>query len=336
MQVRVMTRAMGSGENDDPGQRLSTLEQDIVRHVQDDGRMPFVDIARRLGIPEAKVRRTISRLLERDVIAITAVADPRLVGLSAMAVVGTYVDWGKATRNLQNQLLEIRGVDYVATTSGRFQVMAEVMARDLVDLGSRVDHIRGVDGVVSTETFVYLDLLHQDFRWSTTTESDGSNPGVDAISELERRLILALCQDGRRSFRQIARDLDVSLQRVVSAYRRLSKDHILRVMAVINPARLGMETMAWLGIRVRSGAAVEEVAAILADVSVVDYVVICTGRFDLLVEVACTAPGHLAEVLETRLGAATGVSTVEVFTYLRLDYPSERVWSAGRVSALNL
>ncbi|MEA2364949.1 MAG: hypothetical protein QOE69_1311 [Thermoleophilaceae bacterium] len=317
---------------------LSETEQEIVKLLQEDGRLTFVAISRALGIPEPTARRTVYRLLDEGLIDVTAVANPRFVGLEAMAVVGIAVDWARVEGRLQAQMLEIRGVDYVATTSGRFQIMAEVMARDPMDLGSRVDLIRELDGVRSTETFVYLDLLHQDFRWNATSGpgSVESQNRPEQISGFERQLVLALYEDGRRSFRQIARDLDASLQRVTSAYGRLTTKGILRVMAVVNPSSLGIETMAWLGVRVRAGAKVRTVAEALVAVPEVDYVVTCTGRFDILVEASCTDSRGLAEVIETRVGPADGVGIVEAFTYLRLDYPTERVWSAGRVSALNL
>jgi Lrp/AsnC family transcriptional regulator for asnA, asnC and gidA len=56
---------------------------------------------------------------------------------------------------------------YVVVTAGRFDVLVEVVCTDrhhLLDLTSR---IRAVDGVVTTETFLYLDLAKQVFGWGT-------------------------------------------------------------------------------------------------------------------------------------------------------------------------
>ncbi len=61
---------------------------------------------------------------------------------------------------------------YVVVTAGQFDVLVELVCvdrRHLLDLTSR---IRGLDGVASTETFLYLELCKQVYDW-------GANP-VDA------------------------------------------------------------------------------------------------------------------------------------------------------------
>lgn len=59
-------------------------------------------------------------------------------------------------------------VDYVVTTAGSFDLLAEVVCEDdeqLLDLLS--NHIRQLPGVQSTETFVYLKLNKQHYNWGT-------------------------------------------------------------------------------------------------------------------------------------------------------------------------
>jgi Lrp/AsnC family transcriptional regulator for asnA, asnC and gidA len=65
-------------------------------------------------------------------------------------------------------LAEMPEVDYVVTTAGSFDILAEVVCEDdeqLLDLLS--SRIRQLDGVVSTETFVYLKLNKQHYNWGT-------------------------------------------------------------------------------------------------------------------------------------------------------------------------
>lgn len=316
---------------------LSSTEAEIVALLQHDGRLAYADVSKMLDLPEPTVRRIVRRLVDDRVIAITAVANPRLLGLEAMAWIGVKVDWSQAS-DLQAQMLEIRGVDYVVTTTGSFSVMAEVSARDLRDLLERMESIRRLPGVTATESFLYLDLFHQEFRWvGPGTPDDQRRHEVRdprPIGEFEQKLILALRADGRRSFRQIAAQLGVSQRQVRSAYARLTSSGAVRVMAVLNPARMGLNTMAWVGIRGRPSVPVTEIAQAVADEPRVDYVVICTGRFDVLAEVACANVEELATVVARNLGAIAGIEEIEVFSYLRLQYRDESVWSAGRVSAL--
>jgi len=232
-------------------------------------------------------------------------------------------------------MLEIQGVDYVVTCTGRFQVMAEIAAHDLPELDERLAAVRRLRGVRSSETFVYLDLPHQEYRWSRTRRRDraGDSDGI-AVTNLDRQVILALRRSGRRPFRQIAGELGIPEHRVRESYHRLTRNGVMQVMAVLNPRRLGLNAMAWLGVRVRADADSHDVARAMAAVGVVDYVVICTGRYDLLAEVACPDAEQLTRVVGAELGAIETIVDIEVFGYLRLEYRDESVWSAGRASAL--
>jgi Lrp/AsnC family transcriptional regulator for asnA, asnC and gidA len=316
---------------------LSPGERKAVALLQEDGRTSFAEMSKLLEMPEPTLRRMVRRLIDERVIAITAVANPRLLGLDAMAWIALRIDWSQA-QGLPAQMLEISGVDYVATTTGSFQLFAEIGARDATDLMQRIALLRALPGVRSTETFFYLDLFHQEFRWvgpglSTPTARRGVG-GARPVGELEQKLILELRRDGRKSFRKIAQALSVSERQVRRAYAGLTGSGAARVIAVLNPARMGLTSMALLGLRVSPSVSVERLAAAVADEPRVAYLVICTGRFDVLAEVACTGPEELASVVEDRLGAIEGVQEIEVFSYLRLQYRDESVWSAGRVSAL--
>jgi Lrp/AsnC family transcriptional regulator for asnA, asnC and gidA len=315
---------------------LSDLEVAAVALLQEDGRMQFAEMSKRLEQPEPTVRRLVHRLVKERVIAITAVANPRLLGLEAMGWVGLRVDWSRADA-LPDRMLEIRGVDYVATTTGAYQVMAEIGARDLADLMERIELVRGLPGVRSSETFMYIDLYHQEFSWvGPGSDRPRLRPTAarEPIGDLEQRLILQLRRDGRKSFRRVAQELRATERQIRTAYTRLTASGAVRVIAVLNPARMGLQAMAWLGVRTRPGVPVERVAAAVADEPRVDYVVICTGRFDVLAEVACTGAEEVATVIEERIGRIEGVEEIEVFSYLRLQYRDESVWSAGRASAL--
>ena len=57
--------------------------------------------------------------------------------------------------------------DYVVATAGQFDLVVELIAADrrhLLDLTSR---LRGLPDVVSTETFVYLEMWKQLYDWGS-------------------------------------------------------------------------------------------------------------------------------------------------------------------------
>lgn len=315
---------------------LAELDLQIFRELQRDGRVPFVALAERLGVSEAHVRRRVARLTEAGVFSITAVADPKVLGIDCMAWLGLDAHQAQAA-TVAETLVGYPEIDYVVQTSGAFNVMAEAACRSSGDLYQLLRKIRDLPGVQRTETFIYLNLLRQQFQWSF----DGVRRGVHgdrhfSLDALDIDLISQLQRDGRASFRDIAKCLSVSERTVSARVARMIAGNALQVIAVGNPLTLGFESMAWLGIRVAEGSNIEQTATALADVPSIDYVVLPAGRYDLMAELVCEDQAQLLKTLQDDVGAITGISNVESFLYLRLLYKSAiGAWGASRSLAIS-
>mgnify|MGYP000069202744 FL=1 len=97
---------------------------------------------------------------------VVAVTDPLQLGFYRQAMVGIRVSGD--TTVVAEALSQLAAVDYVVLTAGSFDILAEVVCEnddDLIELLNR--QIRGIDGVQSTETFVYLKLQKQFYNWGT-------------------------------------------------------------------------------------------------------------------------------------------------------------------------
>ena len=145
-----------------------------------------------------------------------------------------------------------------------------------------------------------------------------------SIDDLDRKIIEALQDNGRESFRRIADQLDVSEATVRNRYARLCGDGVLQVTGVTNPLGLGFEAQAMLGIK--SKGPPDVVADEIAGWREADYVVITAGHFDLIVEIVCVDRHHLLDVIN-RVRALDGVVSTESFVYLEL-YKQLYNWGA--------
>jgi Lrp/AsnC family transcriptional regulator for asnA, asnC and gidA len=71
-------------------------------------------------------------------------------------------------RAIADKLAEVPELDYVVITSGRYDLMVEVVCSDNEELLTLVnDVIRTVPGVRSAEVFTYLHLEKQTYSWGT-------------------------------------------------------------------------------------------------------------------------------------------------------------------------
>jgi Lrp/AsnC family transcriptional regulator, regulator for asnA, asnC and gidA len=145
---------------------LDETSKRIIEQLQEDGRRPYAAIGKAVGLSEAAVRQRVQRLLDAGVMQIVAVTDPLQVGFTRQAMIGVRVDGD--INLVADQLAGMSEVDYVVVTAGSFDLMVEVVCEDDDHLLEVVSHqIRGLPGVRSSETFVYLKLRKQLYNWGT-------------------------------------------------------------------------------------------------------------------------------------------------------------------------
>lgn len=142
------------------------------------------------------------------------------------------------------------------------------------------------------------------------------SPAVE-ISELDKRIIEHLQQDGRRPFTQIATALGVSEATVRARTNRLVERDILQIVGVTDPLKLGFQQQAMIGVRCEASELLEAADEINAFPEV-DYLVVTAGSYDLLVEVVCEDNEALLSFLTEKLRRVPGVRETETFVYLRM------------------
>ena len=139
----------------------------------------------------------------------------------------------------------------------------------------------------------------------------------EEVSDLDKRIIEHLQQDGRRPFTQIAGELGVSEAAVRARTNRLVERGIIQIVGVTDPLKLGFQQMAMVGVRCERDKLVA-VAEAVAGFAEVDYVVITAGTYDLLIETVCEDNAALLDFLATKLRGIEGVRDTETFVYLRM------------------
>lgn len=146
--------------------QLDDVSKAIIEQLQEDGRRSYAEIGKAVGLSEAAVRQRVQKLGDAGVMQIVAVTDPMQLGFFRQAMVGIRVTGD--TTAVAEQLGRMPAVDYVVLTAGSFDILAEVICENDDDLINLLNQqIRGIEGVQSTETFVYLRLTKQFYNWGT-------------------------------------------------------------------------------------------------------------------------------------------------------------------------
>jgi Lrp/AsnC family transcriptional regulator for asnA, asnC and gidA len=145
--------------------RLDATAKRIIELLQEDGRISYAAIAKAVGLSEAAARARVQKLLDSEIMQIVAVTDPTQVGFTRQAMIGVRTE-GDLTK-VGDRLAELTEVDYVVTTAGSFDLLVEVVCEDDPHLLDVIRQVRELEGVVSSETFVYLKLNKQHYNWGT-------------------------------------------------------------------------------------------------------------------------------------------------------------------------
>jgi Lrp/AsnC family transcriptional regulator for asnA, asnC and gidA len=145
---------------------LDDVSKAIIEQLQEDGRRSYAEIGKAVGLSEAAVRQRVQKLTDSGVMQVVAVTDPMQLGFYRQAMIGIRVTGD--TTVLAAQLSKLPSVDYVVLTAGSFDILVEVVCENDDDLIMLLNkEIRALPGVQSTETFVYLKLVKQQYNWGT-------------------------------------------------------------------------------------------------------------------------------------------------------------------------
>ena len=142
---------------------LDDTSKGIIALLQKDGRMSYAAIAKEVGMSEAAVRQRAQRLIEQGVMQIVAVTDPLELGFAWEAMVGVRVSGN--IKAIADALGQIEAIDFIVLTGGKFDIILEVVAESDDQLIALTNTIRGIPGVVGSETLVYLSTRKQAYSW---------------------------------------------------------------------------------------------------------------------------------------------------------------------------
>ena len=135
------------------------------------------------------------------------------------------------------------------------------------------------------------------------------------MDELDAQIIALLQRDGRASNAGIAREVGVSEGTVRRRLKRLIQEEYIRVVALLDPGRMGYASEALVSVQVDPDK-VDQVAGDLAKLSEVNWVTITTGAYDVFAWATLQSSEALGIFLRTKVGTIPGVRRTETFVNL--------------------
>ena len=141
--------------------------------------------------------------------------------------------------------------------------------------------------------------------------------GIAMLDKIDQKIIQELQEDGRKSYREIARKLCVTEGTIRARVRNLRSDNILKITAVLDPSKLGYDFVCIMGLEVRL-TDLEQIGDKLAQSPNVYYLSDTTGHFDLVAILLFHTAQELADFVRGTLSKMPGVIKTDTFVNMNI------------------
>jgi Lrp/AsnC family transcriptional regulator for asnA, asnC and gidA len=157
------------------------VDLQIIDLLMEDGRMPAAEIARRIGkVSERVVRYRIDRMVEDELMRVSAIVNPRRFGFAIVADV--VIEAEPAYINeVARRLAEYENVSYVACSIGEMDLSVQVVGHDATEVYNFATGVIGkMPGVRKTTTSIVPIVLKDVYQWRVPRDVNSSKSGGQA------------------------------------------------------------------------------------------------------------------------------------------------------------
>ena len=156
-------RGIASSEDD--------LNRSIIKMLQQDGRLPYKDIAKALKVSEGTIRNRVHSMKQSGALKIVALADPMAIRYKADAMIGIKVASPATPREVAHRLSELGEVVYVLWVSGRYDLLIEVVCETRTAFQTFLEqHCFGHDDIDQIEIMSGIEMFKNQFLLKRQTQ----------------------------------------------------------------------------------------------------------------------------------------------------------------------
>jgi DNA-binding Lrp family transcriptional regulator len=116
-----------------------------------------VEVAEKVSLSEAAVRRRISNLVKEGTIRrfTIEVSEPQVTS----AITYVSVAPSNPTSEVSKRIMNVQGVEMIYETTGPFDIAAVIKGPNIAEVNKSVEEIRRISGVLNTNTTIILRTL---------------------------------------------------------------------------------------------------------------------------------------------------------------------------------
>jgi Lrp/AsnC family transcriptional regulator, regulator for asnA, asnC and gidA len=139
---------------------------------------------------------------------------------------------------------------------------------------------------------------------------------VENIDTLDMSILTMLQENGRRSYTEVAKYLNVSEGTIRSRINRMLKDGVFEFVIHTNPNKIGLNVQTIIGLTTKLGMQ-EKVAQHLNKFSEVRFVGAFSGKHDLMIQAYFRSNEDLVDFVNNQLSKIEGIISADVSLELK-------------------
>lgn len=136
---------------------MDEIDERIIQILKENARTTYVDIAKAVGLSEGAVRNRIQSLVNTGVIRRFTIEVTPSLRLRALTMISVHP--ATPTSAVSEAVERLLAVERIYEVTGEYDIVAVISSPNIEGVNQCIEKIRGIEGVVRTNTMIVLRTL---------------------------------------------------------------------------------------------------------------------------------------------------------------------------------
>ena len=141
--------------------KFDDTDRNIIKILQENGRIPNNEIASRLSVSEGTVRNRIKKLTEHDLLKVKGLTNPDKGTEKQLIFILVKLEMTKNWKEIARDVTKLSNVKSVSMTTGRFDLIIELFIEPHNLINFLTEDLAAVGSISSTESLVTIKNINK-------------------------------------------------------------------------------------------------------------------------------------------------------------------------------
>lgn len=139
-------------------QTIDRIDKKILACLIEDARMPYTEIAKKVGVSSGTVHGRVKKLERRKIITgATLKINYDIVGFTFTANIGVILGRTIESEKVLDKMVKIPEITVASIISGQYGILCKIRCRDAKHAKEIIYKINSISGVLRTESMISLE-----------------------------------------------------------------------------------------------------------------------------------------------------------------------------------